>query len=216
MVLGTLGSGPLLKSLEDQDLDAPRPTVTLHAPRSDQLRRLALARADDGRVDDAAARQLTRAADRHRKELRRAAAAIRSGGADVEELTAHQANRLLLAAATGTPIVALTSDQQQWFRRVGALRDASSDAAFAELASCGPGLADLERDGRLAASRPEFGTMDDEHRMTAVRNLYVDRLASIVEHAADPLVLTQVAEDAVRHHLITLAGLEGPDRATAG
>ena len=210
MALGSLGSRALLKSLEDQDLDAPRPRVTLYTWRSDRLRRQALALADTGRADDQAALDLARAAGRHRKELRRAAAAIRTGGADVEELAAYQANQLLLAAASGQPVVALSEERERWFHRVRALREDRPGVAFAELTSCEPALADLERDVVLAAGRPEFMSMDDEHRVAAVRNLYVDRLAAIVEHAVDPMMRTRIAARIVRCHLLGIAGLADP------
>jgi hypothetical protein len=208
--LGGIGIFGLLKVMENRGLDSPKPSVVSYTKRSQDLRRLALDLAEDGRDDTAAMQELVQAAGSHRKELRRAAASIRSDGYDVEDPTCHQANRLLLAAAAGEPPQPLTADQREWFRQVQELRDAPVQVAFAKLATLEPALGELNEHVRQEVSRPGFQSMDEEQRQEAFPDIYYDRLNSIQERTSEPLMRTILAFYIARDHLFEVAGLPYP------
>jgi hypothetical protein len=199
--LGGIGIFGLLKVMENRGLGGPKPGVVLYTKGSQDLGRLALELAEGGRDDTAAINELVQAAGSHRKELRRAAASIRSDGFDVEDPACHQANRLLLAAAAGEPARPLTADQREWFREVQELRHAPVEVAFAKLATLEPALGELDEDVRREVSRPGSRAMDEEHRQEAFPDIYYDRLNSIRERTSELLMRTILALYIARDHL---------------
>ncbi len=219
--LGAIGVVALVNSLGDQELDEPDPKVVWHTARSSALRSLAVELASAGRDDPRAVGELARAAGRHVKELRRAAATIRSGGWAEEDLVGCRANRLLVAAATGRPFAPIPEAQLAWFDRVRVLGEvarlpAPLAMAFAELASDEPELSAIEDDIRRIAASPEFAAMDGERRNDAVSDLSYDRLAGIRERTSIPIVRTHAAWCVARDHLFAVAALPIPGTGSAG
>ena len=209
-LLDALGTSSLLKSLGDQELDEPRPKVVWHTGRSSELRDLAFALVDGGRDDDGAADVLARAAGRHTKELRRAAATIRSDRRVDEDLESHRAERLLVAAATGRPVEPLTDGQRAWFDRIRDLVQMPPDRGFAELAAEEPELTVLEGTvKRLAAGRGPDGPVDGRHD-ARVREEISDLVQEVSVRSSSPLVRTHAARAVVRDHLVVRAGLSPP------
>ncbi len=218
--LGAIGVGALLQSLGDQELDAPDPKVVWHTERSSALRALAMALAESGRADSSAVRELAAAAGRHPKELRRAAATLRSGGWAEEDLVSCRANRLLVSAATGQPVEPVTQAELAWFARLRALGEvvpepAALAAAFGELAAEEPELAVLEREVLLVAAGPEFVALDDEERHAVIAGDPSDRLRGIREGTSARIVRTHAAWSVERDHLFAVAGLAVPGAASA-
>jgi hypothetical protein len=208
--LGAIGVGALVHSLGDQELDAAEPKVVWHTPRSSSLRDVAVELAAEGRDDHEAVGVLTRAAGRHTKELRRAAATIRSEGRHREDLACARADRLLVAAATGRAVDPLTAVQLAGCLRVGELLAAPPDEGFAALVREEPGLVGLAREVRQLTEEPAYGELDDRERCEAFDDAVADRLAGIVARSPAPLVRTQAATAVVRAHLRTVAGLPPP------
>ena len=198
MILGTIGAGALLKSLEEQEFDAPRPRVTLYSRRSAALRALATSLATGDLEDAAAVRELADAAGRRTKELRRAAACIRADGLDAEDQNAHRAEQLLRAAATGRPLRPLTADEAAWFGRVDALAEAPLEEAFARLVTIEPALGLLEGEVRSASG-------------TSAAAVDPDQIRLVLQGSSDPLVRTQAAWSVTRRHLASVADLASPD-----
>ncbi len=219
-VFGSIGTAALVNSLGDQELDEPMPKVVWYADRSSHLRALALGLAEAGRDDPEAVGELGRAAGRHTKELRRAAATIRADGLAREDLAAFRANRLLVAAATGKVVEPISAEQLAWFAQVQVLADVPPDAAllasaFADLAALEPGLADVEQEVRSAAGTPEWAAMDDHQRHREVTDICNHCLEAIEEMTDHPLVRTRAARHVVWSHLSVIAGqsVPGPDEA---
>jgi len=209
-LLGALGTGSLLQSLGDQELDEPRPKVVWHTQRSSELRSLAFALVDAGRDDDGAAGVLARAAGRHTKELRRAAATIRSDRRVDEELESHRAERLLVAAATGRPVEPLTDEQRAWFDRIRDLVQLPPEQGFAVLAAGEPELAGLEDAVcRLSAGRGPDGPVGERHD-ARVREEISDLVQEVSVRSSSPLVRTHAARAVARDHLVARAGLQPP------
>jgi hypothetical protein len=142
-VLGSIGVSALVQSLGDQELDAPSPKVVWQTRRSSQLRELAFDLAEVGREDPEAIGELVKAAGRHNKELRRAAATIRADGRTDEDLVAFRANRLLVAAASGRSVEPITAEQLESF------------AKKRELADVAPEIAQRTADGTEPATKKE-------------------------------------------------------------
>lgn len=206
-LLGALGTRSLLRSLGDQELDEPRPKVVWHTECSSELRDLAFALVDAGRDDDGAAGVLARAAGRHAKELRRAAATIRSDRWVDEDLESYRAERLLVAAATGRPVEPLTDGQRAWFDRIRDLVQLPPDRGFAQLAAEEPELAVLEGNvRRLAAGGGPDGPVGERHDVR-VREEISDLVQEVSVRSSSPLVRTHAARAVARDHLVVRAGL---------
>lgn len=126
--LGSLGVSALVQSLGDQEVDEPSPRVVWHTGRSSQLRALAFELAEFGREDPEAVAVLSRAAGRHPKELRRAAATIRAEGLVDGDVVAFRANRLLVAAASGRVIEPMSTEQLARFASREDLADGPPEA----------------------------------------------------------------------------------------
>jgi hypothetical protein len=128
-LLGSIGVSALVQSLGDQELDAPVPKVVWQTERSSRLLEMAFGLVEVGREDTEATGELVKAAGRHRKELRRAAATIRADGRTDEDLVAFRANRLLVAAASGRLVEPMSAEQLESFARNRELADVSREIA---------------------------------------------------------------------------------------
>ena len=209
-LLGALGTSSLLQSLGDQELDEPHPRVVWHTERSSELRNLAFALVDAGRHDGGAARVLARAAGRHTKELRRAAATIRSDRRIDEDLASYRAERLLVGAATGRPVEPLTDEQRAWFDRIRDLVQLPPEQGFAVLAAGEPELAGLEDAVCRLAAGPEPDGPVGERRDAMVREAISDLVQEVSVRSPSPLVRTHAARGVARDHLVVRAGLQPP------
>ncbi|HVC68347.1 MAG TPA: hypothetical protein VND44_12190 [Acidimicrobiales bacterium] len=210
-LLGALGTSSLLQSLGDQELDEPHPQVVWHTARSSELRRVAFDLVDAGRDDIEATVVLARAAGRHAKELRRAAATIRSDRWIDEDLASYRAERLLVAAATGRPVDPLTDEQRAWFDRLRRLVELPPEEGFAELAAEEPELAGLEGAVCRLAAGPEPDGPVGERRDEMVREAISDLVQKVSVRSSSPLVRTHAARTVARDHLVVRAGLQPPD-----
>lgn len=218
-LLGAVGIRSLVLSLGDQELDEPRPRVVWHTERSSGLRRLAVDLAAAGRDDADAVAVLARAAGRHTKELRRAAATIRAECPVDEDSDSNRAGRLLVAAATGRPVEPLTAGQRAWFRQVRELADLSPDEGFAVLAAEEPALIGLEAEVRDLATRPgpaDPGARDGGRSETPVADMVSARLQDIAGCTSSPLVRTRAARDVAGAHLLAVAGQAPGDGPSPG
>jgi hypothetical protein len=92
-VSGALAVMGLIRAVANRDIDAPVPGAVWTTPRSGALAKLALRLASDGREDAGAVQELVDAAGRHHKDLRVAAASIRSNGWVDESPRDNRANR---------------------------------------------------------------------------------------------------------------------------
>lgn len=209
-LLDALGTSSLLQSLGDQELDEPRPKVVWHTQRSSELRDLAFALVDAGRDDDGAAGDLARAAGRHTKELRRAAATIRSDRWVDEDLAGYRAERLLVAAATGRPVEPLTDEQRAWFDRIRDLVQLPPEQGFAVLAAEEPELAGLEDAACRLAAGPQPDGPVGERRDAMVNEAVSDLVQEVSVRSSSPLVRTHAARTVARDHLVARAGLQPP------
>jgi hypothetical protein len=212
-VLGAIGTSSLLRSLGDQELDEPRPKVVWNTVRSSELRHLAFDLVDSDRDDTEAAAVLARAAGRHTKELRQAAATIRSDRRVDEDRTSHRAERLLVAAATGRPVEPLTDDQRAWFDRIRGLVQLPPAEGFAELAGEEPELGRLEGEVLRMTIDPSWSEQDEDDRAEALAAVVEVGLGIVRERTSSALVRTRAARDTVQDHLREVAGLAVPERA---
>jgi hypothetical protein len=152
-VLGSVGVSALVQSLGDQELDEPSPKVVWQTPRSSQLRALAFELAEAGRDDPEAIGELVRAAGRHPKELRRAAATIRADGLTEEEVVAFRANQLLVAAASGRTVEPMSAEKLAWFAEKRHLARVPSEVDPQLTAGTEPAAMGVEP-GDIEASEP--------------------------------------------------------------
>lgn len=204
-VLGALGVGALVASLEDQELDAPDPKVVTWTERSAALRELAGQLVDAGRYDQDGAADLAGAAGRHVRELRRAAAAVRQGGWAAEDERCARVNRLLLAAAAGHAPEPVGDDELAWFREVRDLGGLPVVEGFAVLSADEPALAAYEGDVLRLVAEPGCAEWDEGRRSGALYAVLAGRLAGIVDRSPSRLLQTkaawQVLSDLGRSHL---------------
>ena len=199
-VLGGIGVGALVRSLGDQELNAAEPRVAWDTDRSARLRALARALVTDGRDDSAGAGVLARAAGRHTRELRRAAAVVRADGRVGEDEADFRTDRILRAAAAGVPVVPPTDAQLAWFRRVRDLEALPVDTGYACMAAEEPALLDLEADAlHLGRSTPPVGSERDlgDRRRQEV----LERATDLADRSPSPVVRTRVARRIAAEHL---------------
>jgi hypothetical protein len=205
-MLGTIGEAALLQSLGDQELDEPEPKVVWHTERSAALRSLAFELAEAGTDEREAVEELARAAGRHPKELRRAAATVRAEGLAVEDETGCRVDRLLVAAATGGEVEPVTPDEAAWFAQVRALAALPIAAGFAALAAQEPELVVLADQVRWADGTPGpdggHDGIGDEGPVDRV-----DRgLDAVTGRTSSRLVRTRAARRIARDHLLSISG----------
>jgi predicted aconitase len=209
-ILGSIGGSALLQSLGDQELDAPEPKVVWHTGRSAALRDLAFELTGAGVDDQVAVGALTRAAGRHTKELRRAAATIRAEGLAGEDEAGCRADRLLVAAATGRAVEPLTAEEAAWFARVRALSALATAEGFAELAVEEPDLAVLADEVlrvARAASTDARGDGSPAEAPADVVDAVHTGLAAVSARTSSRMVRTRAARRIARDHLWSVAGL---------
>ena len=149
-VIGAVALLALFKRTSDQQIDADVPQVVFLSGRAERLRDLALALGADAREDPAAVQELRAAGGRRgERDLRVAAAALRSLGLIHEDRIHNLANRLLLAAAADKPVAALPENEGKLLDELDALLDIPLEAAYERLVQLEPALEPL-RD-RIAA-----------------------------------------------------------------
>lgn len=123
--------------------DEEHPGWTRSGPRIRELTELALPLAADGLEDMNAVEQLRALARGRRRNLRYAAAAVRSQAWVGENLGVFRANELLLAAANGVGPRPVTEEQLASFRRLEEVTDLRRSRAFARLTELCPALAEV-------------------------------------------------------------------------
>jgi len=207
-MLGTIGESALLQSLGDQELDAADPKVVWHTERSDNLRSLAFELVDRGSDDAEAVGELARAAGRHPKELRRAAATIRVDGLAEEDEAACRADRLLVAAATGRDVQPVTAEEVAWFAEVRGLAALPVAEGFASLAALDPELEGLADRVRRATGSP-WPDDGEEGRDDRLSELVGAGLEAVCGRTSSRLVRTRTARRVARGHLLATAGVHG-------
>jgi len=210
-VLGAVGVGALVTSLEDQELDAPDPKVVTWTERSAALRALAAELVDAGRYDREAAGALARAAGRHPKELKRAAAAVRQGGWAAEDEVSYRVDRLLVAAVTGQVPERLDRTQLDWFAQVRTLIALPAAEGFRLLSDEEPALAAFEGDVLRVVAHRGFEEWDDDRRTEALAPAISVRLVGIIDGSPSRLLHTQAARYVLRDHAYGLVGVTPPD-----
>ena len=206
-MLGTIGESALLQSLGDQELDATEPKVVWHTERSSALRTLAFELVGAGTDDREALAELTRAARRHTKELRRAAATIRAEGLAEEDEAGCRADRLLVAAAAGGAVEPLTADEVAWSAQVRALAALPTGEGFDVLAAHEPELTATADEVRrwAVASGPDDG--GDGSRAAVLDEVVDTGIAVVTGRTSSRLVRSRVARRIARAHLLSLAGM---------
>jgi|GEM_PF-4726276 len=192
-VLGAVGVGALVTSLEDQELDAPDPKVVTWTARSAALRTLAGELVDAGRYDREAAAELAAAAGRHPRELQRAAAAVRQGGWAGEDERCARVDRLLLAAVGGRAPEPVGDDELVWFHQVRDLAALATTDGFAVLAADEPALAAYEGDLVRLVAVAGFDEWDEVQRREALDGILSVRLVGIVDRSPSRRVHTRAA-----------------------
>jgi hypothetical protein len=200
-----LALAAVLAWLGRRDLDAEVPVAVRITARSKRLGALAQRCAAAGNTGPDAVAGLREAAGRHRIDLRRAAARTRLGGRAAEHRTAHLANQLLLAAATGRPVQPVSAEQEQWFRRVEDFLVHAEDEPFDQLVALRARLADVARtveaDRTAALTGPAAeraaALADTERRARAA----LDELVGPTAVGGDRLVRSHAARGVARSWL---------------
>jgi hypothetical protein len=147
---------------------------------------------------------LRNAAGRRPKDLRVAAAAVRSHYWITESRFQNRANESLLAALADRPVQPLTHEQVVWSRRIERLNKGDREAAFRRLVPMQPALADLERTVREAVARAETTPVGSGRIQTMISQ----RLRPLVGPDADiddPLLLSHSAYLNAEQYLWNLA-----------
>jgi hypothetical protein len=155
-------------------------------------------------------KQLSKAAGRHRKDLLRAAAAIRSAGGSDEIARVNLANRLLIAAANRQQVEPLTADRVAWFQRTQELEQIPVRTAFTRLALLEPRLNELEQTVKDAST--DVGSHSGDK--TGLTEELIDQIESGLRflvgpdaESADPIVRSRLAADICRRSLLTVIGV---------
>ena len=195
----------LLKKKADEELDAEYPKATFAGERTWKLRNLAVQIAADV-PDDAEAVAAIKAADRKPKNLKRAAAEIRSSRLARERRDQMRAARLLKAAVDGTQPVTASADEEALFQAVENLEALPLNDAFAVLVSEVPALGALERQVIESRSSPGWEDRDAEDREFEI----IDNLARLIGPealAGSIFIRSNMAFSYARAHLLRKAGL---------
>jgi hypothetical protein len=188
------------------ELEAEHPKwIMADVPRTDQLKRVALQVAAEIH-DDADAVTAIRGTGGKPKELRVAAAFMRSESFTWEHRKDLRAARLLKAAADGGSPVPPSSDQEALFLAVERLEALSLEEAIASLAVAVPSLRALEQQIDMWLSEPEWADRDADDRVASI----LGELAQIIgPRASTGSALTQstAAFDIAHAYLLSKADL---------
>ena len=162
-LVGGLALAAFLNAVEKRSEPSDEPQII--SCDAEVLRLEALARdlAQQERSDDEAVQTLTRSAGRDRRNLSKAAARVRFGGHAKYNRNLDRANRLLLAAFHGAPVQPLSTETDEFFKRVDEISGIRVEEAWPKLVRLQPGLGDLEaRFVPRQVSKAESGPLWDE------------------------------------------------------
>ena len=140
-VTGLLG---FLKSAAKNSEFVDEPQILVKDEKADEIANLAEQLADSDRSDDECVRQLAAAVGKDRRMLSRAAAVVRFDGRAKESRVADRANRLLLAASSGEPVVLAPPEFDELMDRIDQFGSVELEEAYAELVQLRPGLRTVE------------------------------------------------------------------------
>jgi hypothetical protein len=173
-------------------------------PRIKGLAHLARELARDNPDDGDCIRLLLNAVGSRKRDLSRAAAVERFDGLAKESRVRDRANRLLLAAHSGKPVVPLSRDLDDLFTRIEVLYSVRVEDAFPTLVELQPELRRLERQFNPRT----FG----EDQSEAIWDELIEALAPIIGPKAeievtDPLLRTRSAHNIARLFLALRVGL---------
>ncbi len=201
-LVGGLGIFAALKAMEKHAETQDEPEIISGNARVRQLSSLAVDLAKGDRTDAECVRTLVDAAGRKQRDLSKAAAVVRFGGAAKVDRISDRANRLLLAAFSGEPVQPVPPEQDRWFARVDQIRSIPVEEAYPLLVKLQPALGDLE-------DRFHPRAMDERER-DELWNQLIDAITPLVGPDAishDPLVLSKPAYEVARLHLALRSGL---------
>jgi hypothetical protein len=208
--VGTLGAAALallLRQMAKTGLEDDEPQAVFPTERSRDLEQFALRLATAQPNDPSAISQLQARADRHRKDLRRAAAQIRMRGLHHENRVDHVANSNLVAAAAGGVFRPLTTQEEEWFSRIETLDDMPESESFEQLVILQPALREFKRSAleQAPALWPDATEPDDVVIDYVVKGL--DLLVGPTVQSDYPLLSTRLAHGICRVYLLRRIGV---------
>jgi hypothetical protein len=131
-----------------------------------------------------------------------------------EDEVADRANRLLLAAATGSAFQAPSPEERLLIEEATALRQSVPADGFARLAPSEPALTELANAVNNAASdTPDGGWASDRDAQRALWDRFGPTITALVgeqAHSDDPLLRTRSAYVTVLNHLEDTFGVPRP------
>jgi len=202
-VIGTLGLVGFLRAGAKRAEVVSDPQIISRNPRSDQVADLAMDFAQSDREDDACARDLLEAAAGRQKVLRAAATSVRFAGMAGESRVRDRANRLLLAASTGTSVEPLSPELDTLFSRIEELYSVSVEDAYSQLAKLRPQLRLLEAQFGQRSTRTE-------NEKNALWSELLAGLAPLIgpdADVSDPLLRSVSAHNIARLYFAVRSGL---------
>ena len=193
-----------MKAAEKHAESQEEPVFQTGNPVVVKLADLARSLAKNEPDDDTCVRTLLSAAGSKPHNLSRAAASVRFNGQASMSRNANRANRLLLAAHSGSPVEPLPRDLDELFTRVEALYAVRVEDAFPTLVDLQPDLRKLEQQ----FSRRNIG----EEVKNAVWDELLGALAPVIGPEAnpdvtDPLLRLDSAHNIARLFLAVRVGL---------
>ena len=203
-ILGGVALMGLLRAMEKREEFSDDPQVISGSPRVEALADLAKRLAKENPLDDKCVGELVAAAGPRKRDLRKASAVVRFGGAAKESKTAERANRLLVSAWTGQPVAPVSPELDDLLSRIDDLYTRPVEEAFPGLVALRPELGDLEPrfEGR-ALGQIDQDALWDELLASLDPIIGPDADSSVT----DPLLRSLSAHSIARVYLALRAGL---------
>jgi hypothetical protein len=203
MLIGA-GLVGLMRAAARREEFSDEPQIISGSPRIEALANLARRLATENPRDDECVSELLAAAGRRHRDLRKAAADVRFGGAAKESRQSERANRLLLAAWSGQPVATVSPELDDLLTRIDDLYSVPVEVAFASLTELRPGLADLQGqfEGKARGAVDQEAAWDE--LFAALEPMLGPEADSSV---SDPLLRSESAHNIARLFLALKAGL---------